>query len=184
MEISNGCVIISTPHGIFILNLEKTMKKLMLMVVLCSLCAIGFAQTTESPTPAPAVKFSLEEERYVTAFNKEGLAKFETAILEVSGAKVTLEVDFNSFAGKFDSMKYIEGSWSTDVIIGVVKEICVDEIGKRRFAEAVKKIVIRHRDEAKSDDITLENGTLTILTHLSSSGISSSSLSELLQKSI
>lgn len=159
----------------------------MVLVALMFLtCGSAYAQTaTAVAAPnAPAVKYSLEEERYIAAFQKEGLSKAEKAIEEVVGKKISVEVDFPSFAGNFDSMKYVEGSYSTDVVVSVFKTICSDEIGKRRLSEAVKKVVIKHSKDAGQDSFTLDKGSLVILTNLASSGINSSNLEAFLQKSI
>ena len=165
------------------------MKKSLVVLAFCSICGLGFAQETpaSAPNAAPTtttVKFSLDEERYVAAFKKEGQARVEKEIEDAVGAKIPLEIEFDTFAGNHESMKYIEGSWCTGVIVGAMKNICTDDIGKKRMVAAVKKIVIKHDKEAEKGPFKLEGGTLTILTLLAKTGIESGALEEFLKKSI
>lgn len=147
--------------------------------------AVGETPAGPATQAGSGVKYTLDEERYVAAFQKEGLPKFEKEIEGVVGARIPAEVDFPTFAGDFDSMQYIDGSWCTGEIVSALKQICTDDIGKRRTLATIKKIVIKNVPDVSSETaFKIDGGTLVISCHLKSSGVSSTELVEFLKKNL
>ncbi|MBF0409676.1 MAG: hypothetical protein HQM10_20215 [Candidatus Riflebacteria bacterium] len=175
------------------------MKKLSFVLALCLLGVPLFSQAPDAapaapapaavapvaPAPAaPSVKYTIDEERYMTTFQKEKLPEVEKQIEAACGAKVPLEVDFASFAGDYESMKWIEGQYGTGVLITGLGMICKDDIGKKRFTATIKKIVMTNDKNAEKNVVKVENGTLIIVTHLSKFGADYSMIEEVLKGAI
>lgn len=150
------------------------MKRLGFVLFMVLICCGAFAQAAEAPKQE--VKFTVDEERFYTKFNKETVPEWEKRLEAATGNKMPVVVEWTTFAGDLPAMEYMSSVSSGDGVIGSIETVCGDEVGKSRFSKAVKKIVLKHDRTSKDDKglkVELAEGTMTFTYNFSLNNITS-----------
>lgn len=100
----------------------------------------------------------LEEKRAIAAFEKEALPKGTAEIKKIVGKDIKFDFDWTTFdhASQISTLERNLFECLGDAL----KEICVDELGKKAVKEALSKVAVKH---AKSDSIKFNKGTLDVV---------------------
>jgi hypothetical protein len=83
----------------------------------------------------------LTEKRIIKRLKEEVLPQREAELLEISGAPVRYEIEWDRFLDKAPALEGLE-AWAFGVIADAFRLICRDEIGKEAVAEKIKTIQV------------------------------------------
>lgn len=108
----------------------------------------------------------LQEKRGIEDFKSNVYPEIEKEITKLLGDDVTVEVDWDSLIVE-DKAEYYADWFKKiyfDPLIGALKAVAADDMGKEALKETVKKIVVRNTTENSSyyNWTTLEDGVLTL----------------------
>lgn len=108
----------------------------------------------------------LAQRRIMTEYKEKNFPKWKEQIDAAAGFSVTMEVNWDTlpYEEYTDRDYYIE---SIDAVyfrplLEVVKNVCVDDMGKTAFREGVKKITFDGTEGSSPDYSTFENGEFKI----------------------
>lgn len=111
----------------------------------------------------------LAERRRIAEIKDKHLPRFQQALTEAVGSELPFEIDISSFPEDpkvLDCYDYYYESYGPGMVVNVMKEVCVDQMGKDAVRAAIKKIVFQNvakSSEAPGEkELKLENGTLII----------------------
>ncbi|MFO0983015.1 MAG: hypothetical protein U1E76_15020 [Planctomycetota bacterium] len=103
----------------------------------------------------------LEEKRAIKAAQDGWLEQRKREIVELTGASIPYEIDWNTFADDLKGVNWLEHNGPQQIAIAL-RQICVDELGKQAVQEAVKKIVIRNVKSPSQKSVAFANGMLEL----------------------
>ena len=103
----------------------------------------------------------LEEKRMVKQLKDEVVPRAERELQQITGTKITYDVDWDSFADDADALGYFESRITTEIATAL-RTLCRDDLGKEAVAEQIKQIQVHNRGDYNCDDITLNGGALKI----------------------
>jgi hypothetical protein len=107
----------------------------------------------------------LAEKRMASEFKESAFPGFKKQIDSAAGFEVAVEVNWESLATEGWSHTYMEAFPQVyfEPLIGALKEICVDDMGKEGLKATLKKIAICNTAEKYGTSaFSFEEGVLTI----------------------
>lgn len=160
--------------------------RLSIVILLAALTAPLFA----GPSPAPAVKYTIDEERATTKFEAETLPQWHKDLEQAAGTKIEITIDWPTFAGDEKVWGYLYSVSALRCPIDALIATSGDAVGKKRLTAAVKKLVLRHdrtiKDETdkpgKGLKVELKDGTLTITDNWSLNHLMTGDAQALIEK--
>lgn len=114
----------------------------------------------------------LAEKRKAEAIKTDALPKFESQLNEAAGYPINVEIDWNSFTA-FDEypLSRLENFVFGDVL-GFVKKICADDMGKEALQDAMTTIHIKNTDQDSEFNVELKDKCLFLTEQLTGGAFS------------
>lgn len=114
----------------------------------------------------------LAEKRKAEAIKTEKLPQFESQLNEAAGYPINVEIDWNSFTA-FDEypLTRLENFVFSDVL-GFVKKICSDDMGKEALQDAMTTIHIKNTDQDSEYNVELKDKCLYLTEQLTGGAFS------------
>jgi len=115
----------------------------------------------------------LDERRALKTVQDELIPKTKSALKEMSGADIAVELDENSFmTDEFAKSALDNVKSGMDETLAAVKDISKDAMGKESLQKGLKKIVFKHltKETMSHREATMAGGVLTVANYWGSSG--------------
>jgi len=103
----------------------------------------------------------LQEKRLVKQLKEETLPEVQKQIVELCGADILWEIDWDSFSESREALGYVN-TYGFQTVLTAFRNICIDDLGKEAVRDGIKKIVFKKINDIAEMKSTFIDGILEI----------------------
>lgn len=104
----------------------------------------------------------LAEQRKVKEAQDNVIPKVQQQIAESAGITVPFDIDWDSFTSDPTSLEWLGTTSGLYVIADALGAVCSDDLGKKAFAKAFKKVIVKNVPDKSKEKVSFEGGKLTV----------------------